>query len=299
MEYERHELTQPLYGGVNVLRIGDTLVDTGHVAPVSRDALREALDGPLDGIDQVLHTHPHIDHVGGSQTIEALADLPHLVPEGEREILYEYAGYLRCAREEMTQLLAGFPSDATIDDDYFPIQEYYEERIDITRELRDGDTVELDEYELEAVSTPGHADPHLAFWHEPSGTLFSGDLVDVNGRFQYGPLLGDVGDYKESLRRIRDLDLEILVPMHGPKLTDPEDRIRASLADAERTEARLLRFLAEHGPCFAREFVIEELGVDGPRTGFITLIIYEYLRHLDDRGDIEMWVTDDGIRAEL
>ncbi|WP_336133290.1 MBL fold metallo-hydrolase [Natronomonas amylolytica] len=299
MEYERHELTQPLYGGVNVLRIGDTLVDTGHVAPVSRDALREALAGPLDGIDRVLHTHPHIDHVGGSQTIEALADLPHVVPEGERDILYDYTDYLRRAREEMAQLLAGFPSDATIDDDYFPIQEYYEERIDITRELRDGDIVELGEYELEAVSTPGHAAPHLAFWHEPSGTLFSGDLVDANGRFQYGPLLGDVGDYKESLRRIRDLDLEILVPMHGPELTDPEARIRASLADAERTEARLLRFLGEHGSAFAREFVIEELSVEGPRAGFITLIIYEYLRHLDERGDVEMWVTDEGIRAEL
>lgn len=299
MEYERHELSQPLYGGVNVLRIGDTLVDTGHVAPVSRDALREALAGPLDGIDRVLHTHPHIDHVGGSQTLDALAELPHIIPEGQREILYDYADYLRRGREEMSRLLAGFPTEARTWDDYFPIQEYHEDRIDITRELADGDTVELGDYELEAVSTPGHADPHLAFWHEATGTLFSGDLIDPDGRFQYGPLLGDVGDYKESLRLVRSLDPDVLVPMHGPELTDPEASIEASLADAERTETRLLRFLDEQGPCFAREFVVEELGVEGPRTPFLTLVVYEYLRHLDDRGDIEMWVTDDGIRAEL
>jgi glyoxylase-like metal-dependent hydrolase (beta-lactamase superfamily II) len=299
MEYERYEFTQPLYGGVNVLRIGDTLVDTGHVAPVCREEVREALDGPLAGVDRVLHTHPHIDHVGGSQTIDALADLPHVVPKGERDILYDYAGYLRRAREEMTQLLAGFPPEASEWDAYFPIQDYHDERIDITRELGDGDVVELGGYELEAVSTPGHAEPHLSFWHAPSGTLFSGDLVDADGRFQYGPLLGDVGDYKASLRRIRDLDPEILVPMHGPELTDPEARIEASLADAERTEARLLRFIGERGSCFAREFVFEELGVEGPRAAFITLIIYEYLRHLSERGAIRMRVTDDGIRADL
>jgi hypothetical protein len=95
------------------------------------------------------------------------------------------------------------------------------------------------------------------------------------------------------------LDPDVLVPMHGPELTDPEARIETSLADAERTEARLLRFLDEHGPAFAREFVIEGLGVDGPRTGFITLIIYEYLHHLAERGDVEMRVTDEGIHAEL
>ncbi|QLD84153.1 MBL fold metallo-hydrolase [Natronomonas halophila] len=299
MEYERHEFTQPLYGGVNALRIGDTLVDTGHVAPVCRDEVREALDGRLADIDRVLHTHPHIDHVGGSQTIDALADLPHIVPAGEREILYDYTDYLRQAREEMTRLLAGFPVDASMWDAYFPVQSYNEERIDIARELGDEETVELGGYELEAVTTPGHADPHLAFWHEPSGTLFSGDLVDSDGRFQYGPLLGDVGAYKESLRRIRDLDPEALVPMHGPEMTDPESRIEASLTDAERTEARLLRFLEGPEPRFAREFVIEELGVDGQRTPFLTLVVYEYLRHLEERGKIDLAVTDDGIRAEL
>jgi len=296
MEYDRHEFTQPLYGGVNVLRVGDTLVDTGHVAPVCRDAVREALDGPLDGIDRVLHTHPHIDHVGGSETIDALAELPHVVPEGEPELLYDYAGYLRRAREEMTRLLAGFGADERTWDDYFPIEDYTEEEINVTRELADGDVVELGGQEFIAVSTPGHADPHLAFHHEPSGTVLSGDLVDPDGRFQYGPLLGDVGEYKASLRRLRDLDPDVLVPMHGPELTDPEARLEASLSNAERTEKRLLRFLEERGESFAREFVTDELGVDGTRTPFLTLIVYEYLRHLEERGLVHVEVTEEGVR---
>lgn len=298
MDYDRYELTQPLYGGVNVLRVGDTLVDTGHAAAVCRDDLQEALDGPLDGVERVLHTHPHIDHVGGSQTIDALAGLPHLVPAGQTELLYGYTDYLRRARAEMTRLLGGFETDDSTWEAYFPVRDdYAEDRIDVRREIDDGETIELGGQELEAVSTPGHADPHLSFWHVDSGTLLSGDLVDRDGRFQYGPLLGDVGAYKASLRRVRALDPDVLVPMHGPALTDPVERIDASLANAERTERRLLAFLDGRGSAFARTFVTEELGVEGMRTPFLTLVTYEYLRHLAERDLVSLAVTDGGIEA--
>lgn len=299
MEYERHEFPQPLYGPVNILRIEDTLIDTGHVAPVCQDAVREALDGPLEDIDRIVHTHPHIDHVGGSQTIGALADLPHIVPAGEPDILFNYSEYIQRAREEMSRLLRGFTADVRTWDEYFPVnREYAEEQIYVSRELKDGDTITIGSNELEAISTPGHADPHLGFWHEESATLFSGDLVDPDGRFQYGPLLGDVGDYKTSLYRIKELDPDVLVPMHGPPIQDPHAQISRSLENADETETRLLQFADEHGPCFAREFVTDELGVTDSRTPFLTLVTYEYLRHLDDRELLVMDVTDDGIRMK-
>ena len=296
MEFERFEFPQPMYGDVNVLRVGDALVDTGHVAPDCRDAVAEALDGPLAGVERVVHTHAHVDHVGGSQTIDALAELPHVVPAGQPDLLFEYADYLREAREEMTRLLAGFETLESTWDVYFPIAEYAEERIDVVRELAGGDVVELGGYELEAVSTPGHADPHLAFWHTDSGTLLSGDLVDPEGRFQYGPLLGDVGEYKRSLRRVRDLEPDLIVPMHGPPMADPEERIETSLENAARTEERIVRFVDERDSCYAREFVTDELGVEGTRVPFLTLVTYEYCRHLEERGLLDVQVTDRGVR---
>lgn len=50
MKFERLEFPQPMCGHVNVSRIGDALVDTGHVAPVCRDAVADALDGPLASV---------------------------------------------------------------------------------------------------------------------------------------------------------------------------------------------------------------------------------------------------------
>jgi glyoxylase-like metal-dependent hydrolase (beta-lactamase superfamily II) len=297
MEYERYEFTQPLYGGLNVFKIGTTLIDTGHVDPICRDDVADALDGPLADIDRVLHTHPHIDHIGGSQTIPELADLPHIVPVGEREILYDYNGYIRRARKEMTRLLESFPPELRSWDRYFPIQEYAEERIDIVREISDNDTVQCGGYELEVVSTPGHANPHIALWHEDSGTLFSGDLVDHNGRFQYGPLHADVGEYKASLRRVQSLEPDVLVPMHGDPMTDPETHLSQSLSNVAQTEERILDYVEANAPFYAREYVSEELDVTGARAPMLTLVIYEYLRHLDERDELEMAVTEDGIRA--
>lgn len=298
MEYERFQFRQPLYGDVNVLRVGDTLIDTGHVASTSRDAVAGALADGLAGVERVVLTHPHVDHVGGSETIPELAELPHSVPTGVPDLLSDYEGYLREARADMTRLLSGVEGHEESNfDRYFPLDvDYIEEGIAVERVLADGDTVCIGEYECEAVHTPGHSAQHLAFWHDPSGTLLSGDLVSRNGHFQYGPLYGDIGAYKASLRRVRALDPDLLVPMHGPPMTDPRRRVSDCLDKALATERKLVGRLDEAGPFHAREFVETVLGADGFVVPFLTLVVYEYARHLAERGKLSVTATDEGIR---
>jgi glyoxylase-like metal-dependent hydrolase (beta-lactamase superfamily II) len=296
MNIQRLEFQQPMWGGVNVLRVGDTLVDTGHVR--STDAVREALDDPdrLGGVERVLLTHPHIDHVGGSQTVDALADLPHVGFEGVPSVVHEYADYLREARADMTRLLSGLGATEAQWDVYFPVDEsYHQDRIAFEREVGDGDIVRVGDYELEVVHTPGHSAQHAAFWHEPSGTCLSGDIVSENGHFMYAPLYCDIGDYKRSLRRLRALSPDRLVPMHGPEMTAPRERIDDCLEKAEATEAELRSWLDERGRFFAREFATGALGAAGPAEGFLTLVVHEYATYLADQGACSVTVTDDGI----
>lgn len=298
MEYERIELEQPAHGGVNVLRVGDWLVDTGHVAPVSRDAVRAELEGGrLAGVERVLLTHPHVDHVGGSETIDRLADRPHVVPAGATPIVHGFGDYLRRARGEMSRLLAGFDLPEDHWDDYFPLDDYHEERIDVERTLQDGDALVIGGYELSVLHTPGHAEHHVALWHEGSGTLFSGDLVSENDHFQYGPLYGDVRAYRDSLERVRELDPDRLVPMHGPPMPDAEARIEASLSNVDRTADRLQTAAVDRGECWARELAREALGASEADAPFMTLVTYEYLRYLERQGRLRFDVSEDGIRV--
>src|SRR5262245_14714526 len=45
------------------------------------------------------------------------------------------------------------------------------------RTLTDGSEVALGDEVVTALHTPGHSPDHLAFWHEPTRTILSGDLV--------------------------------------------------------------------------------------------------------------------------
>jgi glyoxylase-like metal-dependent hydrolase (beta-lactamase superfamily II) len=113
----------------------------------------------------------------------------------------------------------------------------------------------------------------------------------------YAPLYCDIGDYKQSLRRLRALDADRLVPMHGPPMDDPRARIDDCLEKAEATERRLLDWLDERGPFLARTFAMEVLGAEGAAVGFLTLVVHEYAVHLAERGECAVAVTDEGIEV--
>lgn len=301
MEYERFAFPQPMYDDVTVLRIGDTMVDTGHVDESCREPVVEALgdETVLGGVDRVLITHPHIDHVGGSLTVDALTELPHVVPEGVPERLRNFTEYLQRARAEMTRLLSGFELPGGIWDTYFPVDKRYAgDEITIERTVADGDVVTIDGHELEAIHTPGHVDHHLAFHHEPSGTCLSGDLVSHDGYFTYGPLFADVGAYKESLHRLRELEPAVMVPMHGPPMHDPAARIDRALERAESTEASLLAWLDDPENRFARHYARDVIGASPTHAPFLTLVVVTFAQHLAERGLCTVTVTDDGVRIE-
>jgi glyoxylase-like metal-dependent hydrolase (beta-lactamase superfamily II) len=294
MEHERLEVPQPHYGGVNVYRIGDTLVDTGHVWTESRDQIRAALeDGVLAGVERVVLTHPHIDHVGGSMALPELADLPHVVPEGADDLVGSYSDYVRAAREEMGELRSvlddGDETADAGDDLYFPLDlDYADDGVNVVRTVADGDTVRVGEYTCEAVHTPGHSQQHVALLDRDTGAMLSGDIVSTNGHFMYGPLHWDVGAYKRSLRRLRDLDVDRYLPGHGNPMTDPRARCVDAIEKAERVEEAVLAAVAEHGELAADELAREALGASEATVSFLTSVASAYAVHLASEGEIDV-----------
>lgn len=88
--------------------------------------------------------------------------------------------------------------------------------------LREGERVPSDHGDLVCVPTPGHSRDHVA-WHWPAaGALFSGDHILGHGDTTWvGEYSGCVADYLASLDRVRELELAVIHPGHGPDLTDP------------------------------------------------------------------------------
>jgi glyoxylase-like metal-dependent hydrolase (beta-lactamase superfamily II) len=113
------------------------------------------------------------------------------------------------------------------------------------RELSDGDLADVPGWRLRAVHTPGHTPGHLCFVDEGSQRLFAGDHIlpritpniSVHAVERVHPL----ADYLESLAKVRDLDVDEVMPAH-------EWRFRglAQRADdiADHHERRLTELLA-------------------------------------------------------
>ncbi|MBA2691932.1 MAG: MBL fold metallo-hydrolase [Rubrobacter sp.] len=96
---------------------------------------------------------------------------------------------------------------------------------------------------LVAVHTPGHAPDHVCFFHEESGTLFSGDLIAGEGSIIVAPPEGSLADYMESLDRVRKLSPTRILPGHGPEVADAGAKIEEYIAHREEREAKVIAAL--------------------------------------------------------
>jgi glyoxylase-like metal-dependent hydrolase (beta-lactamase superfamily II) len=115
------------------------------------------------------------------------------------------------------------------------------------RPLADGDVVGAGDHALTVLHTPGHAPDHAAFWHEPSRTVFSGDLVTLGISVMiHWSRGGDLAAYMASLQRLLALEARLLLPAHGPRIEDPS-AVRAGYLEHRRMRERQVRSALARG----------------------------------------------------
>ena len=76
---------------------------------------------------------------------------------------------------------------------------------------------------FEAIATPGHSHDHVSLL--AGRLLFSGDTVLGAGSVFISPGEGSMAAYLDSLRRLRELDLEAILPGHGPVVWQPRSKL--------------------------------------------------------------------------
>ncbi|MEX2983016.1 MBL fold metallo-hydrolase [Streptomyces sp. C36] len=106
-----------------------------------------------------------------------------------------------------------------------------------------GDVVTTGGLELHVIATPGHTADSLCFHLPAEGSLLTGDTVLGRGTTVVAHPDGRLGDYLDSLRRLRvlavDEGVEVLLPGHGPVLDDAKGVIEYYLAHRAKRLAQV------------------------------------------------------------
>ena len=212
---------------VEVILIGDgpfILFDAGY-----RECIPEMLSWVEAragaALEKLVLTHHHFDHSGGAEA----------VCERFGATAYAHPLEMRLLEEEQPGLAVS--------------------------PIREGEFVELGGVRLEAILTPGHSPGHLSFWWEEERILLGGDNVLLPSTTAVTAPKGNLGDYLESLEKVKKLAPRLIYPGHGPVIEDPIGRIDELIEHRKMRDAQYLEALeAGHDtPAKIAELIYQDL----------------------------------------
>jgi glyoxylase-like metal-dependent hydrolase (beta-lactamase superfamily II) len=163
-------------------------------------------------------------------------------------------------------------------------------RGDVDVELADADTFGP----LQAVATPGHAQDHLAF---VTGTAaFTGDAVLGEGSVFVSPYPGSLTAYLDGLARLKNCELAVLCPGHGPVVHDPQAKLEQYISHRLDRERRLLAAL--HSGKRSVDELLDEAWSDAPPQlrAAATVTLAAHLDKLADEGRLPAGVERPALR---
>jgi glyoxylase-like metal-dependent hydrolase (beta-lactamase superfamily II) len=238
---------------------GLLLVDAGYGSAEATAALAAGLESigrRVEEVRRVVVTHGHVDHFGGIRFIEERsgrapavfahpADLPKIAEGGPRwrDVAPRYGAHL--ARlgvpPEVLRAVAGEGERA-----------FRSRRVAEVTPLEGGARLRTRHLDLEILHMPGHTPGLVCPYDRARRILFSGDhlleRVSPNPLIELGPDGRDgfflpLLAYLESARRTRALEVDVVLPGHGPPFGDHRAVIDTLVGFYHRRQERFLEVL--------------------------------------------------------
>lgn len=255
-----HQLTVPTpfdIGDVHLYLLeGEilSLIDAGVNTGIALAALEYQLANigyALEDIEQVILTHHHPDHTGllnRLPNVKTVASDPLVDAwlEGNQKFLNRYTDFFRNYFVE-----CGVPEKHHHEADHILDTFAYAGSGAVNRHLREGDRLP-GHPEWLVIETKGHAQSHLSFFRETDGTFIGGDHlikhISPNPIIE-APLPGTTTrpkpmlQYRESLKKCRQLPIEVVLPGHGEKFHQPGQFISKRLISQERRAGKVYKLL--------------------------------------------------------
>jgi glyoxylase-like metal-dependent hydrolase (beta-lactamase superfamily II) len=206
------------------------LIDTAFNTDVCYTALKSGLDKLNVDIQNtdIFLTHQHSDHTGLAASIATDKSRIYM-SETDRE------GYNNLLKPEYWNLINdefltyGFSQDELDENkNKNPMSTYLSSKqIEITG-ISDGFEIDLGNYKLKCIDTPGHTPGHMCLYDEKHKILFSGDHVIFDITPNITSWIGidnSLGLYIESLNKIKKFDIKFTFSAHRQAMGNCYKRI--------------------------------------------------------------------------
>jgi glyoxylase-like metal-dependent hydrolase (beta-lactamase superfamily II) len=195
----------------------DLVVDTSVGVSSVAHELAELVDRPV----VCVATHIHYDHVGClhefddrcMHPIAARQIDPYRVPMPLRWSAFEPAA-VDAAREAGYAIDADEMLDALPRAD-FDLDAFHTQSVGATREIDEGDVIDLGDRHFEVLHLPGHTPCSIGLWEPATRTLFAGDAIYDGPLIDFLPE-SDIDDYTRTMKRLRQHPAETVHAGHDP-----------------------------------------------------------------------------------
>jgi glyoxylase-like metal-dependent hydrolase (beta-lactamase superfamily II) len=242
---------------------GLLLVDAGYGSEEATGALAEgfhSLGRSLDEVRRIVVTHGHVDHYGGARFVEDQgsgslpvfghpADISKMSEAGWRwkDIAPRYAAHM-VRLGAPPEALAAIAADGE--------RGFRARRIRRVQPIDEGARIRTRHLDLEILHMPGHTPGLICLLDRKHRVLFSNDhlleRISPNPLIELGPDGSDgffrpLVAYLESLARTRELEVDVVLPGHGPPFGGHREVIATLQEFYARRQERFLAAL-EQGP---------------------------------------------------
>jgi glyoxylase-like metal-dependent hydrolase (beta-lactamase superfamily II) len=187
----------------------NVLVDTGMADsfPHLKQCLAEAGLEP-DDIHLIILTHEHFDHIGATPlSFEKTIVAAHRLAANKIQLQDEFV----MMNKYFNLPARPFHADIWLESDT---------------------VIELGNYRLQVLHTPGHCSGCICLYEPEHKILFTGDTVLAGGLLSDICPSGSISDYMNSLERLNSLIVEELYPGHGKISTTPKEDLQKAVKDA-------------------------------------------------------------------
>ena len=177
-------------------------------------------------VTDILLTHSHIDHSPLSRQLK--------IETGARIIGFGSADAARTSFMKKLSSSLDLGGEEGIDKD-----------LALDKKVIDKQILNLNNYSIEVVHTPGHLSNHVCFSLKERQILFSGDHVMGWATTLISPPDGDLGSFMNSLEKLSDREEMIYYPGHGKPLKEPGKMVLAQINHRRDRERQILNSVSK------------------------------------------------------